>query len=197
MEAEKTLVIFKPDALLRGVVGEILTRFEKVGLKLVAAKMVNVTKEMADKHYPVTRTEFLEGMGKKTLENYEKYGIDAMKQMGTNDPLEIGKKIREWLVDYITMTPVFAIVLEAPHAVELVRKMCGHTLPLMSAPGTIRGDFAYDSSYLANHANRAIINLMHASGTSEEAVFEVGLWFTPEEIVSYERSDEKIRMMQN
>ncbi len=196
MKTEQTLVIFKPDAMLRGVIGEIMTRFEKVGLKIVAAKMVNVTKEMADKHYPVTRTEFLKGMGEKTLENYEKYGIDAQKQMGTNDPLEIGKKIREWLVEYIAMTPVLAIVLEAPHAVELVRKLCGHTLPLMSAPGTIRGDFAYDSSYLANHANRAIINLIHASGNVEEAEFEVGLWFGKDEIVSYERADEKIRRME-
>ncbi len=189
---EKTLVILKPDAVARGLVGEIVARFEKVGLKLVAAKLVHADRELADKHYPVSREEFIKGMGGKTVENYEKLGVDLVKELGTSDPMEIGKMIREWLADMITSGPVFAFVLEGPHAVELVRKICGHTLPLMSAPGTIRGDYSFDSSYLANTGKRPIKNLIHASGNLEEAEYEIPLWFSKEDILSYFRTDEEV-----
>lgn len=189
---EKTLVVLKPDAVARGVVGQIVSRFERVGLKIVGAKMHFVDREAAEKHYPADREEFLRGMGKKTLENYKQMKVDPIKELGTDDTLEIGLMIREWLVGYITSGPVIAYVFEGPHAVELVRKMCGHTLPLLSPPGTIRGDFAYDSSYLANTAKRAIKNLLHTSGSVEEAEYEVNLWFKPEELVSYERVEEKV-----
>lgn len=189
---EQTLVVLKPDAVLRGVSGELITRFEKVGLKIVAMRMVRVTNELAEKHYPVTREEFLRGMGEKTLENYQKYGISAQERHGTEDTLEIGKMIRKWLIEYMQESPVISIVFEGPHAVELVRKMLGHTLPLLSPPGTIRGDYAYDSSYLANMKARAIKNLVHASGNVEEAQYEIPLWFSKEEIYSYERVEEKV-----
>lgn len=189
---EQTLVVLKPDAVLRGVSGELITRFEKVGLKIVAMRMVEVTDKLAEKHYPITREEFLRGMGEKTLENYKKYNIDAKERHGTEDTLEIGKMIRTWLIEYMQESPVIAIVFEGPHAVELVRKMLGHTLPLMSPPGTIRGDYAYDSSYLANMAARAIKNLVHASGNVEEAEYEIPLWFGKDQIFSYERVEEKI-----
>lgn len=188
---EQTLVVIKPDGVSRGLIGEILSRIEKVGLKIVAARMVEVNKEMAGKHYPADRESFLRGMGEKTLENYEKMGADPVAKLGTKDTLEIGKMIREWLIEYITSGPVFAFVLQGPHAVELVRKICGHTLPLNSAPGTIRGDLGYDSSYLANTAKRAIKNLVHASGSLEEAKYEIPLWFKPSEIFEYERVEEK------
>jgi nucleoside-diphosphate kinase len=149
---------------------------------------------MAQKHYPVERESFIRGMGEKTLENYKKYGIDPIKRHGTDDTYEIGKMIQKWLVDYITSGPVLAFVLEGPHAVELVRKLCGHTLPLMSAPGTIRGDYCFDSSYLANTAQRAIKNLVHSSGSIEEAKYEIPLWFSEKEIFSYERNDDKIML---
>jgi nucleoside-diphosphate kinase len=189
---EQTLIVLKPDAVSRGIMGEIITRFEKVGLKMVAAKMTRVTKDMADKHYPVTREAFIKGMGQKTLDNYKSLGVDVVKELGTEDSFEIGKIIREWLVDMITSGPVLAFVLEGPHAVELVRKICGHTLPLLSAPGTIRGDYSYDSSYLANTGKRPIKNLLHASGNLEEAQYEIPLWFPPEEIYVYERVEEKV-----
>lgn len=189
---EQTLVIFKPDSVARGLVGEITSRFEKVGLKVVAAKMLTVSRELADKHYPSDRMEFINGMGGKTLENYQEMGLDPMKEMGTADTHEIGLKIREWLVDMITAGPVLVYVLEAPHAVELVRKMVGHTLPLKSAPGTIRGDYSYDSSFLANTNKRPIKNLIHASGNVEEAKFEVSLWFKEEEIFDYQRVEEQV-----
>lgn len=189
---EQTLVILKPDAVSRGLIGEIVARFEKVGLKLVAAKLIHADRELADKHYPLSREAFIKGMGGKTVENYQKLGVDLVKELGTDDPLEIGKMIREWLADMITSGPVFAFVLEGPHAVELVRKICGHTLPLMANPGTIRGDYSFDSSYLANTGKRPIKNLIHASGNLEEAQYEIPLWFSTEEILSYGRTDEEI-----
>jgi len=189
---EQTLVIFKPDSVARGLVGEITSRFEKVGLKIVAVKMMMVSRELADKHYPASREAFINGMGGKTLENYQDMGIDPIKEVGSADPHEIGLKIREWLVDMITAGPVIAVVLEGPHAVELVRKMVGHTLPLKSAPGTIRGDYSFDSSYLANVGKRPIKNLLHASGEIDEAKYEVDLWFSKDEIMTYSRVEEKI-----
>ena len=189
---ERTLVIFKPDSVARGLVGEIITRFERVGLKIIGMKMMMVSRELADKHYPASREEFINGMGGKTLENYEKLGIDAMKEFGSKDPHEIGLKIREWLVTMITEAPVITMVLEGPHSVELVRKMVGHTLPLASAPGTIRGDYSYDSSYLANTGGRPIKNLLHASGNVEEAQFEVSLWYDNKELMSYKRVEEEV-----
>lgn len=189
---EQTLIVLKPDAVQRGLIGEIITRFEKVGLKIAAAKVVMVSKEHAQKHYPVTRTEFIKGMGQKTLDNYKSLGIDPKKELGSSDAFEIGKVIRDWLDELITSGPVFAAVLEGPHAVELVRKMCGHTLPLLAAPGTIRGDLSFDSSYLANTGKRAIKNLIHASGTVAEAKYEIPLWFTEREIYSYKRVEEEV-----
>lgn len=189
---EQTLIIFKPDSVARGLIGTITSRFEKVGLKIVAAKMMMVSRELADNHYPANREAFINGMGGKTLENYQDMGIDPIKEVGSADPHEIGLKIREWLVDMITAGPVLAMVLEGPHAVELVRKMVGHTLPLKSAPGTIRGDYSFDSSYLANVGKRPIKNLLHASGELEEAKYEVGLWFNSSEIMSYERVEEQV-----
>ena len=189
---ERTLVVFKPDTVQRAIMGELLSRFERVGLKVVGMKFMKVSKELADKHYPKDREEFITGMGNKTLENYQKLGIDAKKELGTDDAHEIGLQIREWLADMITEGPVLAMVLESPHAVELVRKIVGHTLPLMAAPGTIRGDYSYDSSYLANTNRRPIKNMIHASGNVEEANFEVPLWFSKEELFDYTRIDEQV-----
>lgn len=191
---EQTLVIFKPDAVARGLVGEILARYERLGLKIVAAKFIKADRSLAEKHYPLERREFIEGMGKKTIENYQRLGVDVVKELGSADAYEIGKLIREWLIEMITSAPVFAVVLQAPHAVELVRKITGHTLPLNAEPGTIRGDYSYDSSYLANTGKRAIKNLLHASGSLEEAKYEISLWFDKSEIYNYERAEDKIML---
>jgi nucleoside-diphosphate kinase len=188
---ERTLVVIKPDGVTRGLIGEILARFEKVGLKVVASKMVLVSKELADKHYPGDREELWVGIGHKTLDNYKEMQADAKKILGTADPKEIGKLVRVWLLEYITSGPVYAVVLEGPHAVELVRKISGHTLPFKADPGTIRGDLSFDSSFLANNAKRAIKNLIHASGSLDEARYEIPLWFTKAEIVSYTRAEEQ------
>lgn len=189
---EKTLVVVKPDGVKRNLIGEIISRFEKAGLKVVASKMTVVTKDLADQHYPADRDELWIAIGNKTLDNYKALEMDAEKVLGTTDAKKIGDMVRVWLLDYIVSGPVFAMVLEGPHAVELVRKICGHTLPLLSLPGTIRGDYSYDSSALANTAKRAIKNLMHASGNLEEAKYEIPLWFKKSEICSYTRTDEDI-----
>lgn len=189
---EQTLIVIKPDGVLRSLTGEILSRLEKAGLKLVAAKMVSVSKELADKHYPADREALWTGIGHKTLDNYKALEIDAKELLGTNDPKEIGAMVRVWLLEYIASGPVFAAVFEGPHAVELVRKIAGHTLPLLSPPGTIRGDYSFDSAYLANTGKRAIKNLIHASGEVEEAKYEIPLWFNPSEICDYTRVDHQI-----
>lgn len=189
---ERTLVVLKPDAVLRGLSTEILARFEKSGLKIIGAKMVNVSKELAEKHYPADREELWIGIGDKTLEHYNDMKADAKELLGTNEPKKIGEMVRVWLLDYITSGPVLAAVFEGSHAVELVRKICGHTLPLKSPAGTIRGDYSFDSSYLANTSKRAIKNLIHASGSKDEAEYEIPLWFEESELVKYKRADEDI-----
>ncbi len=183
---EKTLVVIKPDAMQRGIMGEIISRYEKVGLKIIGAKMLKVPKELADKHYPKDREEFIVGMGQKTLNSYKEQGLDPVEELGTEDPKEIGLKIQGWLVEFISESPVMALVLEGPHAIEVVRKITGFTLPAKADPGTIRGDYSFDSSAYANTAKRPIRNLIHASGDAEEAEFEINLWFSHDELYDYE-----------
>lgn len=158
---------------------------------MVAAKMVRPSKELADKHYPLERTDWVEGMGQKSLSNYKELGKDPVKEFGTDDAHQIGKAVQGWLVDGITSGPVIALVLEGPHSVEIVRKLAGNTLPSLAAPGTIRGDFSFDSSSLANSDKRAIRNLLHASGDQKEADFEIKLWFTDDELHSYDGAHQK------
>ncbi len=188
---ERTVVLIKPDGVKRGLVGEILSRFEKAGLKICAIKMVWVGFDLAEKHYPKDK-DYLRELGKKSLETYEKYGKDPEEELGIKDPLEIGKMVRSWFANYLTSGPVVAILLEGNHAIDQVRAMVGHTLPNLASPGTIRGDYSTDSPILANAKKRAVKNLIHASGTLAEAKFEEQLWFKKEEIHSYKRADEDI-----
>ena len=188
---QRTLVIMKPDGVKRALVGQILERFERAGLKLVGMKMMWVDTERVGKHY-TDNAEYLISVGEKALENYQKCGLDPQEKLGTMDPLEVGKLVRKWNLDYMTNGPVVAMVLEAPHAVELVRKMVGHTFPQNAQPGTIRGDFSGDSTFISNQLQRSVKNLLHASGTEEEAKFEMELWFHESEMFDYERADEKL-----
>ena len=182
---ERTFIILKPDAVQRGIVGDVLARFERVGLKIAGLKMLIPDKSLANRHYPKERHEFIVGMGNKTLENYAEQGKDPVIEFGHADPHKIGLVLQQWLVEFLTSGPVIAVVLEGPHAIELTRKIVGHTLPIKAQPGTIRGDYSFDSSALANSAKRPIRNLIHASGNKEEAELEISLWFKPEEIFAY------------
>ncbi|MDR7589711.1 MAG: nucleoside-diphosphate kinase [Armatimonadota bacterium] len=186
---ERTLVLVKPDGVQRGLVGEILARFERAGLKLVALKMVRAPRELLERHYPADET-FLRTIGGKTKEAFEAYGLDVRERMGTEDPVEVGRRVREWLVDFMASGPVVAAVVEGVHAVSAVRKLVGQTLPVFAGPGTIRGDWSTDSPTLANLEQRPVRNLVHASGTLEEAEYEVRLWFREDEIHAYRRADE-------
>ncbi|MGB9577195.1 MAG: nucleoside-diphosphate kinase [Candidatus Norongarragalinales archaeon] len=189
METERTFVMVKPDGVQRGLVGECISRFERVGLKLVAMKMVKPSADFVEKHYPSSE-EWLRSVGDKTLNFYKEHGLDA-KQLGAKDNLGIGKLVKKWLCDFISSGPVVAMVWEGPFAIEQVRKITGNTLPALAAPGTIRGDFSVDSSFTANAAQRCIHNIIHASANREEAENEVKLWFQEREIISWKRADEK------
>ncbi len=191
LTSERTLVVIKPDAVQRGLVGKILARFERAGLRLTALKMLRAPRELLERHYP-DREDFLRTIGEKTKEAFGAYGLDVREHMGTDDPREIGAQVREWLVDFMASGPVVAAVVEGVHAVSAVRKLVGGTLPVFAEPGTIRGDFSTDSPTLANLERRPVRNLVHASGTVEEAEFEVRLWFREEEIQPYRRVDEML-----
>lgn len=189
---EKTMVLIKPDGVKRGIMGEIISRFEKSGLKIIAMKMVWVDKEMVQKHYPDSRIEFLKGMGEKTLATYEKFGKDSREELGTKDPVEIGRIVNRWNIDFLSSGPVLAMLLQGAHAIESARMIAGPTLPVFAPSGTIRGDYSVDSPALANQKKRAVHNLVHASGNEEEAKYEEQLWFRNYEIYNYKRTDEDV-----
>lgn len=179
---EKTLVLLKPDAVVRGLVGEIVSRFERAGLKIVAAKMLQATPEQINQHYPTERREFIEAMGQKTLSSNNESGINTLAVLGTEDAYEIGLKIQAWNVSSISSGPIWALVLEGPSAITVVRKLRGATLPTDAQPGTINGDYSFDSPSLANPQQRALRNLVHASGNAEEAELEISIWFKEAEL---------------
>lgn len=173
---EKTFVMIKPDGVRKGIVGEIIARFERRDLKIVALEMFHPTRDQINDHYPKD-TKWITRLGEKTLATYEKYGYDSVKELGTNKAEEIGPKVREWLVDYMTSAPMIRMVVQGVHVVDMVRKIAGHTMPYMADMGTIRGDFSNDSPVIANKEKRAVMNLMHASETPEEAQHEIKHWF--------------------
>jgi len=181
----------KPDGVKRGLVGEIVRRFEQRGLKVVALKMVKAERGQIDGHYPKD-PKWIERLGHKTLDTYAHYGIDSKRELGTANPLEIGTQVRSWLLDYMTDGPLVKMIVEGIHAIDMVRKICGHTLPNKAEMGTIRGDYSVDSPAAANKDRRAIHNLVHASETPEEAAHEIEYWFAPEDLHDYKRAEEDI-----
>ncbi len=185
---ERSFVMVKPDGVIRGLTGEIIQRIEQRGLKIAALQMFQPTRDQIDNHYPKAET-WINRLGEKTLSTYEKYGYDAMKELGTTDKMEIGKMVRTWLVDYMTSAPLVKMIVEGPHAVDMIRKLSGNTMPVLAEMGTIRGDYSTDSAAIANKEKRAVMNIVHASETPEEAQHEISHWFTPEQIFAYERKD--------
>ncbi len=188
---ERTLVFVKPDGVRRGLIGEVVGRFERIGLKIIAMKMLRAAPGLLERHYP-SDEGFLRTLGDKTREAFEAAGLDVRSQAGTADPLVIGRQVRQWLIDFVASAPVVAFVLEGTHAVAVTRKLVGDTLPFRAAPGTIRGDFSADSPTVANLQKRPVRNLVHASGTLDEATFEIGLWFSANELHDYRRLDEDL-----
>jgi len=188
---QKTLVVLKPDSVKRGIIGEIISRFEKAGLKIMGLKMIKLTREQAEKFYYADE-KWLESVGNKTITRYKEMGLDPIKEFGTDDPKKIGSIIREWLIDFITSSPVVAIILEGVNCVEEVRKLVGSTEPLKAPPGTIRGDYAHVSIAYANWNKIVLRNVVHASETEKDAEREIFIIFKPEEIYNYERNIEEV-----
>lgn len=188
---EQTLVLLKPDAVQRGLIGSIIRRFEQRGLKIVGMKMVKPSKELCEKHYPDSDQQ-LSGMGNKTLQAAKETGreADVKRIFKTEDAKEIGRKLRAWLVDFLTSGPVVALVIAGHNVVPIVRKICGFTDPAKADVGTIRGDFGHTGIEVWNVKGSAVKNLVHASGNNEEAKFEISLWFKPGELIEYKNVHE-------
>ena len=183
---ELTFLMVKPDGVRRGLTGEIMRRIEQVGLKIVALEMFQPSHDQIDSHYP-KKEEWITRLGSKTLSTYAKYGYDAMADFGTVDPVVIGPEIRKWLIDYMKSAPLVKMVVQGVHAVDVVRKIAGPTMPYLAEVGTIRGDFSIDSPALANKEKRAVMNIVHCSETAEEAEHEIKHWFGKEKIYDYKR----------
>jgi nucleoside-diphosphate kinase len=181
---EKTLILIKPDGVQRALVGEILKRIETTGLKLIAMKMVYASKELAGMHY-AEDDAWLTSVGEKATAAAKERG-DKVKET----PLQIGQRIRTQLMDYISMSPSVAVVIEGHNAVATIRKLVGPTAPEHAAPGTIRGDFSHETYVMADKQERPIQNLIHASGSPDEAEREIKVWFNDEELHAYMRVDE-------
>jgi len=183
---EKTFVLIKPDGVRKGLVGEVIKRFEQRDLKIVALEMFHPTKGEMDKHYP-TDEKWLRRIGDKTTVTYDKYGYDIKKDFGTTDTLKIGKEVRRWLIDFMISAPMVKMVVQGVHAVDMVRKIVGPTMPYLAEMGTIRGDYSADSAISANKERRAVYNLVHASETPEEAKHEISHWFGKHPVYKYKR----------
>ena len=186
LKEERTFVLIKPDGVKKGLIGEIIKRFEQRDLKIVALEMFQPTREQIDTHYPKDPA-WVRRLGEKTLGTYEKYSFDPLEDFGTDDPEKIGPHVREWVIDYMISAPLVRMVVQGIHAVDMVRKICGPTMPYQADMGTIRGDFSNDSPALANAEKRAVANLIHASETSEEAAHEIKFWFGDKEVHEYKR----------
>lgn len=186
-KTERTLVVIKPDGVQRSLIGEIIKRYERVGLKLLGAKMVVPTAEFIEKHYTLD-PEWRRVTGEKTIKSYKEKGMEPP----SNDPLEITARILENLKKYMTSGPVFAMVWQGAHAVKIVRKITGGTEPLSTDTGTIRGDFVLDSYQMSDMDNRSVRNLVHASGSVDEANNEIKHWFNENELMNYRLVQEQI-----
>lgn len=189
---ERTFCMIKPDGVKRALVGDIIKRFEKSGLKIVAIHMFTPTATQVRKHYPMSDEAWVMRLGEKSLSAFDNIDADASDVLGTVDKAEIGKRVSESLVQFMTSGPVVAMVVEGIQAIDMVRKLCGNTLPFRADVGTIRGDYSVDSPSVANADFRAIHNLIHASETQSEAKNEIKLWFGNEKIHSYDLGSESI-----
>jgi nucleoside-diphosphate kinase len=189
---EKTFVMIKPDGVARGIVGKIFQRFEEMGLKLVAARMVKATKGQIAVHYPGDSKEWRTKLGNKTIKSYDDDLVRVKGDYGTNNPDEIGKIVYENLQKYLTEGPVIIAVWEGNKAVERVRKLAGSTVPTFAEVGSIRGMYAFDTPEFAVKSGRIVFkNLLHISDSAEEAEREIKLWFGDKykALNEYERVD--------
>lgn len=185
-QKEQTFVMVKPDGVQRSLVGEVIARFERTGLKIAALKMTIPTEEQCWAHYAKDDVWFTE-KGERTVAERQKQGLSVDKEA-----IEYGKDIIRQLVDFMTSGPIVALVLEGNQSVKIVEKLVGGTEPSTSDIGTIRGDLTLDSYGLAGADERAVRNLIHCSDSPEEAAREMAIWFAPDEIKQYRLVGEQI-----
>lgn len=180
---EKTLVLFKPDAVQRGIVGDILSRFEKVGLKIIGLKMLDAGEEQLAKHY-YKDEKWLVEKGKGMIKK-KGYAEDY-------DPKKAGQEIVDGLMKDMRISPIIAMVLEGHNAVMTVKRLTGPTNIDEALPGTIRGDYSHDTFNLANISNRPNLTIIHATDNPTESEKEIEIWFDKNELHSYEKPEDKL-----
>jgi nucleoside-diphosphate kinase len=182
---QRTLLLIKPDGVYRALIGKVISQMEDSGLKLVGIKMVWPDKKLAGQHY-IYDKGWLVSVGTKTHSSYKEKGI-----MLKETPLQIGERVRGYLITLLTSGPVVAMVLEGNEAIPIVRKLIGSTEPKKAESYTVRGRFSTDSYDLAEKEKRAILNIVHASEDKKTAEKEIPVWFKKSELVDYKRADEK------
>ena len=183
---ERTFVILKPDTVQRSLIGEVISRFERTGLKFVAMKMFVPTAEKLMAHYNKDDAWFLK-KGNRIIDDLKAQGLPVEKEA-----MEYGKDIIRTIVNYMTAAPVVGMILEGNQSVAVVTKLVGTTEPATSDVGTIRGDYTVDSYGHSSYENRAVRNLVHCSESPAEAEREIAIWFTPEETMNYVTAQERI-----
>lgn len=183
---ERTYVMIKPDGVRKGLTGEIIRRLEQRDLKIVALEMSQPLFDQMDNHYP-KKEEWITRLGEKTKATYDKYGYDLITDFGTDDTSKIGPEVRKWVIDFMMSAPVVKMIVQGVHAVDVVRKIAGDTMPYKADMGTIRGDFSIDSPALANKERRSVMNIVHCSETPEEAEHEIKHWFGDATVYDYKR----------
>jgi len=184
---EKTLVVIKPDGVQRTLVGEIIKRYERVGLKLVGIKILVPTEEFVEAHYSLD-PDWRRVTGEKRI----KAALERGEEPPSHDPLEVTAIVLQKLKKYLSSGPCIAMVWQGAHSVDVVRKITGGTEPRTSDIGTIRGDFVLDSYNMADTDGRSVRNLVHASGSVAEAEKEIKHWFKDGEIIEYRLVQEQI-----
>lgn len=194
MHLERTLIIIKPDAVKRALIGTIIETLEKPGLKLMTAKMLKPEANVIKNHYPGT-PEWITEMGNKTLASFKQAGTDVKKVMGTKDPLKLGTFVYVRLIKYWQEGPIVAMVFEGPNAVVVARKLRGHTIPALADPGTLHATYSYDSSTLSSALDRVVKTFIHASGSVEEAEREIEYWFKGVKFEGYKRETDDLYLI--
>jgi len=183
---ERTFVILKPDTVQRSLIGEVIKRFERTGLKCTAMKMFTADEARLLAHYNKDDAWFLK-KGQRTVEDMIAQGREV-----TKEPIEYGKDIIRTIVNYMVAAPVVAMVWEGNESVAVITKLVGTTEPKTSDVGTIRGDYTVDSYGHSSYENRSVRNLIHCSESPEEAEREIALWFKEDEIMQYTTAQERI-----
>ena len=186
MIKEQTLVIVKPDGVQRGLIGDIISRIERTGLKITALKLIIASEDVLWQHYNKDDAWFI-AKGTTAIESLTAQGLPIEKEA-----IEYGKDILRANIEFMTSGPVIAFVVQGNQAVGIVKKLVGGTEPLTSDVGTIRGDYTVDTYALANSSSRAVRNLLHCSDQVSEAEREIQLWFSETEIIKYRLANERI-----